>query len=75
MDKYSVFKKIAEGKDVYLLDRQENCMLKCYNDNGIVGVMLKRKGESPYRVDVRDAGIFEIMLEAAETQKEVYDDY
>ncbi len=73
MDSSKVFKKIGEGKEVYLWDNQENCMLKCFNDNGIVGVMLKRKGKAAFQVDVRNAEIYDIMQEAEETTKEVYE--
>ena len=73
MDSSKVFKKIGEGKEVYLWDNQEKCMLKCFNDNGIVGVMLKRKGKAAFQVDVRNAEIYDIMQEAEETTKEVYE--
>lgn len=73
MDSSKVFKKIGEGKDVYLLDNQEKCVLKCFNDNGIVGVMLKRKGKAAFQVDVRNKEVFDIMQESVETTKEVYE--
>lgn len=73
MESSKVFKKVAEGKEVFLLDEQENCMLKCYNEKGIVGAMLKKKGKRAYNVDVRNSYIFDIMQEAKESTKEVYD--
>lgn len=47
--------------------------MKCYNDKGIVGVMFKKKGCKAYRVDVRNAEIYDIMQESDEVTKEVYD--
>lgn len=61
MDRSKVFKKIAKGQEVYLHDKQEECVMKCYNDKGIVGVMFKKKGCKAYRVDVRNAEIYDIM--------------
>lgn len=73
MDKFEIFKKVGEGKDVYLKDEQENCMMKCFVDGERVGAYLKRKGKRPYRVDIRDEDIFDIMNESDESTKEVYD--
>lgn len=75
MDSSEVFKKIAQGHEVYLQDKQENCVMKCYNDKGIVGVMFKKKGGKAYRVDVKNAEIYDIMQESTEVKKEVYDEF
>lgn len=73
MDKFEIFKKVGEGKEVYLKDEQENCMMKCFIDGERVGAMLKYEGKSPYRVDIRDSDIYDIMCESKESTKEVYD--
>lgn len=73
MDKFKIFKKVGEGKEVYLKDEQENCMMKFFVDEERVGAYLKRQGKSPYRVDIRNEVIFDIMNESDESTKEVYD--
>lgn len=75
MDKAKIFYKIASGKEVYLIDMQEDCVLKLFADGERVAGMLKRHGKEPYQVDIRDSDIFDIMCESDETTHEVYEQY
>lgn len=75
MDSSEVFKKVGQNGEVYLHDKQESCVLKCFNDKGIVGVMYKKKGGKAYRVDVKDAEIYDIMQESEEVSKDFYDKF
>lgn len=75
IDKAEIFEKIGAGHDVYLFDPQEPCVMKCFAEGERVVAMLKRHGEKPYKVDIRDTDIYDIMCESHETIKEVYEQY
>lgn len=74
MDKAKIFRKVVETP-VYLIDEWENRVMKVFTEGEKVCAFMKRKGGEPYKVDITNAFVFEVMNESDETTKEVYEQY
>lgn len=78
MDGSKIFKKLkSSSKYVFLYDKDEECVLKYFvgSDRETVQAMFKRKGETPYLVNITSPSVFDITLESEETTEEFYNNY